>query len=439
MDDRWSNIDLVFRNGLKNYEVLPPPEVWNNLRPVIRRKQKPYMVLRAAATVAVVLSLSFLAYRWSREISTGLENSVVSLNEESVAPVTNPVISGLLPENRINNNNSYVYKDTREEDQPEDIIIQDNIILTTSNITYPSVSGGLSLDEITRSSSDLLSVNYPHVDTVNTDDFDTRILPATGTGNEVDRWTIAALVAPTYYTSFRSGSDEFSREMMQSEQPLFSYSGGVALAYKINKRISIQSGLYFSSVGQMVGGITSFSGFKNYDNTKGDHNFEVLTSNGTVFTNNADVFLLNTGMDSRIQTKITNDVFDPLKANLEYLDNSLRQNFSYLEVPLVVKYKVIDKTFDFNLIGGVSSNLLVNNSVYASVDGGRYQVGKTQGMNAITFSSSLGMGMEYNVNSNLSLNLEPTFRYYLNPFNEFSGLKFHPYSFGIFSGLSFKF
>jgi hypothetical protein len=188
-----------------------------------------------------------------------------------------------------------------------------------------------------------------------------------------------------------------------------------------------------------VGEITSFSGFKNYDNTKGDHNFEVLTSSGTVYTNNTDVFLLNTGMDSRIQTKITNDVFDPVKANLEYLDNSLRQNFSYLEVPFVVKYKVIDKTFDFNLIGGVSSNLLVNNSVYASVNGGRYQVGKTQGMNAIIFSSSLGMGMEYNVNRNLSLNLEPTFRYYLNPFNELSGLKFHPYSFGIFSGLSFKF
>jgi opacity protein-like surface antigen len=439
MDNRWSNIDLVFRNGLKNYEVLPPPEVWNNIRPVIRRKQKPYMVLRAAAFIAVVLSLSFLAYRWSKEISTGLGNTVVSMNEESVAPVTNPIITSQLPEDRINNNNSFVYKGTREEVQPENILIPENNILISRDITYPSVSGVLSMDEISHSSSNLLAVNYSRTGTVNTNDFNTKILPATSTGNEVDRWTIAALIAPTYYTSFRSGKDEFSREMMESEQPLFSYSGGVALSYKINKRVSIQSGLYFSSLGQMVGGITSFSGFKNYDNAKGDHNFEVLTSNGTVYTDNADVFLLNTGMDSRIQTKITNDVFDPLKADLEYLDNSLKQNFSYLEVPFVVKYKVIDKTFDFNLIGGVSSNLLVNNSVYASVDGGRYQVGKTQGMNAITFSSSLGMGMEYNVNSNLSLNLEPTFRYYLNPFNDLSGLKFHPYSFGIFSGLSFKF
>ncbi|MCJ7448494.1 MAG: outer membrane beta-barrel protein [Bacteroidales bacterium] len=439
MDNRWSNIDLVFRNGLKNYEVLPPPEVWNNLRPVIRKKQKPYMVLRAAAFATVVLSLSFLAYRWSKEISARLENPVISVNEESVAPVTSPIIASLLPEGRINNDNSFRYEGTREEVQPENILIPGNNTSTSRAIIYPSVSGGFSLNEISRNNSDLMAINYPRTSSVNTYDFNTQILPATSAGNEIDRWTIAALIAPTYYTSFRSGNDEFSREIMKSEQPLFSYSGGVALAYKINKRFSIQSGLYFSSVGQMVEGITSFSGFRNYDNTKGDHNFEVLTANGTVYTNNADVFLLNTGMDSRIQAKFTNEAFDPVKANLEYLDNSLRQNFSYLEVPFVVKYKVIDKTFDFNLIGGLSSNLLVNNSVYASVDGGKYQVGKTQGMNAITFSSSFGMGMEYNVNRNLSLNLEPTFRYYLNPFNELSGLKFHPYSFGIFSGLSFKF
>jgi hypothetical protein len=31
MDERGANIDILFRNGLKDYEVLPPPEVWNNI------------------------------------------------------------------------------------------------------------------------------------------------------------------------------------------------------------------------------------------------------------------------------------------------------------------------------------------------------------------------------------------------------------------------
>jgi len=47
--------------------------------------------------------------------------------------------------------------------------------------------------------------------------------------------------------------------------------------------------------------------------------------------------------------------------------------------------------------------------------------------------------MGYNISDKFSLNLEPTFKYYLNPFGEFSGLKSQPYSFGVFSGLSYKF
>ena len=63
MDDRGANIDIVFRNGLKDYEVLPPQDVWDNIHPVIRKKQRPLAVLRVAAMVAVLISLSILMTR----------------------------------------------------------------------------------------------------------------------------------------------------------------------------------------------------------------------------------------------------------------------------------------------------------------------------------------------------------------------------------------
>jgi len=69
MDETRTNIDLVFRNGLKNYEVLPPPEAWNNIRPAIRARQRPLIILRAAASAAVLLSVAFLAYRLSTRIT----------------------------------------------------------------------------------------------------------------------------------------------------------------------------------------------------------------------------------------------------------------------------------------------------------------------------------------------------------------------------------
>jgi hypothetical protein len=213
----------------------------------------------------------------------------------------------------------------------------------------------------------------------------------------------------------------------------------VALSYKVNKRFSIQSGLFYSSVGQEVGGINSYAGFQKYDYSKGDHNFEVLTTNGKVYTNNADVFLFAEGNSDRLITNYNNDIFDPQKASLEYINNTMRQSFSYLELPVFLRYKLVDKTVDFNLIGGVSYNLLVDNSVYTVIDGSKYMIGTTEGLNMFSISSSFGMGMEYNFSDKLSLNLEPTFRYYLNTFNNVTGSNFHPYSFGIFSGISYKF
>jgi hypothetical protein len=164
----------------------------------------------------------------------------------------------------------------------------------------------------------------------------------------------------------------------------------------------------------------------------------VLTSSGKIYTENPDVFLIDMAGD-RVMTKYTNDVFDPLKSKLSYINNSLFQNFSYLEMPVILRYKLIDKSIDFNLIGGLSYNLLINNTVHTVIDGSKYNVGKTAGINPFMVSSSVGMGMEYSISEKISLNLEPTFRYYINPFNNIQSVGAHPYSFGVFSGLSYKF
>jgi hypothetical protein len=212
----------------------------------------------------------------------------------------------------------------------------------------------------------------------------------------------------------------------------------MGFAYRISKKLSVQSGLYYTSIGQEIENIYSFSGFGRFDNAKSDHNFEVLTSGGVIYTENNDVFLLDNSGE-RVLTRYTNDVFDPAKANLSPVNNSLHQTFSYLEMPLILRYKLIDKSIDFNLIGGLSYNLLVNNSVHTFIDGKKYSVGETEGLNPFMVSSSVGMGMEYGLTRKISLNLEPMFRYYLNPFSEMPGVKTHPYSFGVFSGLFYKF
>lgn len=440
MVERGANIDIVFRNGLKGYEVLPPPEVWNNIHPVINRKQRPYLLMKAAALVVVILSMSIFAYRWSRDVSDGLKSGIMAYNEEFAYPTSSPVLERPLAISRnetilnIESQNKLIEGTEVLSEQP---VYKDNF---SASINLVQKTDGLLMENSDLASGpQLAALNTFNREKADNEELKRFSLPLNDNIKVTDRWTIAALASPTYNASFNSSNDVLLNQLMASEQPIVSYSGGVAFSYKINKRLSIQSGLFYSSIGQEVEGINSYGGFQSYSNAKGDRNFEVLTSNGTVYTNNADVFLIAQGPGERILTNYTNDVFDPEKASLQPLNNNLLQNFSYLELPIILRYKFVDKIIDFNLIGGVSYNMLVNNSVYTMVDGSRYIVGETDGLNLFSVSSSIGMGMEYSFSENLSLNLEPTFRYYLNPFNQLSSSGTHPYSFGIFSGISFKF
>jgi opacity protein-like surface antigen len=439
MADSRANIDLVFRNGLKDFEVLPPPEVWDNIHHVVKTKFNYLPLLKTAAAVAAIASMSFLAYRWGMEVSSGHLPEMVAVNQESVYPEVN-LNPAVIYDKAVK---SAMIVPVRQVDG-----VVESVSLPESGIVANSLSDNAGINisrklmadhQVLPGLQDPFTIKYakvssPELEAVNYNFVQENIeIPV------MERWSISAIASPTYYSQFTSSGNDLAQKIMASDQNQVSYTGGVGLSYKINSRFSIQSGLYYSSIGQEVSGISAYSGFQEYAVAKGDRNFEVLTTNGTVNTNNPDIFLSSYSLPERILTTYTIDVFDPVKANLSYVSSTLYQDMSFLELPVIVRYKVVDRKVGLNLIGGMSYNFLVNNSVYALLDEGKYPVGTTEGLNAVSLSSSLGMGMEYKLSKNLSLNLEPTFRYYLNPFNSAKATGFHPYSIGIFSGVAYKF
>ncbi len=439
MDKQEANIDLLFRNGLKDYEVLPPKETWAYIRPLISKHKPMFILMRVAATVTVLLSISILAYRYGRQISTKAENNLVAVETQ----LSGPVITTSAPEvgdTEENPSGKALIADASDQTSViQNNTISDGSIIAIENILYPALAD-LNVNKRNRwLRENTPALNEAGIASLDLTDNAELAVVENPVARATPRWTIAALASPAYYSRIISGNADIASSMTSGQQPAFSYTGGVAVSYKVNRRLSVQSGLYYSAIGQELSGISAFGGFRQYDYSKGDRNFKIRTSNGMVYTNNPDIFLKDNASGNRIITMYTADVFDPSKANLIYLDNTLRQNFGYLELPLVLRYKLIDKGIDFNIIGGVSSNVLVNNSVYASIDGQKYEIGKTDGLNMISFSSSLGMGMEYSFSGNLSFNLEPTLRYYINPFSPVAGIKIHPYSFGLFSGLTYRF
>lgn len=126
-------------------------------------------------------------------------------------------------------------------------------------------------------------------------------------------------------------------------------------------------------------------------------------------------------------------------SNLGVLNNSaLSQRISYYEVPLEVEYAIIDKRFSLNVIGGVSTFFLNDNELVSEFDGYKTKIGEANNINNISFTSNFGIGLYYDFSQHVQLNIEPTFKYQINAYNNTSG-DFNPYIIGLYSGLSYKF
>ena len=119
-------------------------------------------------------------------------------------------------------------------------------------------------------------------------------------------------------------------------------------------------------------------------------------------------------------------------------DAALSQRISYYEVPLEVEYAILDKRFSLNIIGGGSTFFLEDNEVVSELAGFKTTIGKANNINNVSFSTNLGIGLYYDFSQHIQLNIEPTFKYQINAYNNTSG-DFNPYIIGLYSGLSYKF
>jgi hypothetical protein len=192
-----------------------------------------------------------------------------------------------------------------------------------------------------------------------------------------------------------------------------------------------------ASLGQIVTGIDVFAGLSDFYAVKGSYLYRVETSSGMVVSGNTDLYLSDS--KNRVGTFIPGGMADPSKYPLTLVDDKIHQIFRYLEVPFLVRYKVIDRDIDMNLSGGMSYGFLIQNSAFAMDGNNMIPIGHTEGVNIHTFSSQVGLGMEYSFSKVISFNVEPVFRYYLTPLNNLSGTLSRPYSFGLLSGFFVRF
>ena len=252
--------------------------------------------------------------------------------------------------------------------------------------------------------------------------------------NSEGKWSVGPSIAPVYYDALGEGSPVHSIFVPNSKSGDVNLSYGLSIAYEVSKKLSIRSGIHKVDYGYRTNDIAFSSSLDNATSDQIDNIDYTMSSRSLV---------VSSKVNTRVEEAVTQNSFadtssQDVSAVTTSRDGVLEQQFGYLEVPVELNYAIVNNRFGINLIGGVSSLFLVDNSISLSSGELTTEVGEANNVNSINFSTNVGFGLNYKITSKVQLNLEPVFKYQLHTFSETDGT-FNPFSIGVYSGLSFKF
>lgn len=481
MDKGYNNIDKVFKKELGGFYSTAPDGVWENIELHLDAKRKSkllsyYKFAAAAVVLALIGSVFVLSNKkvqFDKEYvaqspATELvqKDDVVKeieevkekgIAQESIAPTeTNEVTqSEFITSNQIAKvqtsnkekaqiQNAIINDDVENEPEKmagdEEIIISRdritaleplNLALSTESVDHSIIYKEKETISLFNKSFDLANA-YAALDNLNADK-----------KSMSDRWSVGGEFSPTYSYRLITNNNLTSEYYNSVEKPITSYSGGVNVQYKAKKRLTVETGVYYASIGQALDNMSVYSN-QAYNLVPDEYKdryarpYELENSVGAIDFNTPYVVKDNKGtrVNDLSNNKVYSDVSDPI---FKELDAEIQQNFQYLEVPVILRYKLIDRLVDLNIIGGLGANFLIGNNVYLVQGNAREVVGETKNVNEVNYTSTLGFGIEYPVLKQISISLEPSLKYYLNGVSSNSDVKSHPYTFGIFTGISYSF
>ncbi|NNJ87868.1 MAG: outer membrane beta-barrel protein [Eudoraea sp.] len=494
------NIEKIFQDKLGNYSQLPEEHVWENIAASLDKKRTKRRILpiwwRLGGVAAILIAAMFLFLPQeelpnTNEIitdtqapSTGNESSDVKdnmvipeetqLESNEAANALTGVSKNDTEEGLTNDSLNSDRKDmitgteraTRQEDgtvvarvtpltnkkiddiesgkkgnndMPQLTDIAQNEIGSTlkeaenSKEIAEELPSGLNTESLANIAISEQDKGQPAIEKEEMNDKKTSILEAIAAQEEItekevsgNKWAVGPRIAPVFFSSLQQGSPIHSSFQNNAKSGNVNVSYGLAVTYDISKKVKLRSGIHKVDFG--------------YDTR--DVSFSSSLNGGTNgIINNIDYSLSSRNLVVRSNTrsgKIASENALDVSGPDPSLNGKMIQEFGYLEVPLELTYQILDKKLGVNVIGGVSSLFLVNNSVMLESEGIATEMGEANNLNDLNMSTNFGIGISYQLNTKLQLSLEPMFKYQLNTFSEAAG-NFQPFSMGVYPGLNFKF
>lgn len=242
------------------------------------------------------------------------------------------------------------------------------------------------------------------------------------------RWSMGPSIAPVYYNSFGNGSPIASTFMENSKSGTVNLSYGLSVAYEVSDRLSLRSGIHKVDFGYNTNEVS-------FTSTVAVRPTSLIRT--ISYSENSKNVVVHSTLNPVSPTQQEGAAPDITAASPER-EGRMLQQFGYLEVPVELQYTLVDRQWGLNLIGGMSSLFLIDNSVSLDSNGTSTEIGEASNMNPLNFSTNLGLGVYYQLTPKWQVQVQPMVKMHLNTFNETSG-SFRPYTVGVYSGMSFRF
>ncbi|MCF8361636.1 MAG: PorT family protein [Prolixibacteraceae bacterium] len=460
MQNNDNNIDKLFRSQLADYEVNPSPDVWDNINATLagRRKRRRAIWLWSASAAASIALAFILGWHMSDQsfeydthmaelermkIQIGNENQIqtvfeqkieLTIEKKEIASFSDFSKPTLMAESKQMNKN-------KEQSFPPTYLTTSNV-----NIDKPVLNKNLAKEQkeptvLTEADRAVMEANI-----------------ASLKGNDKkeeshNKWSVGIKASPEYrFDELLASNYEYSpaaNDFSAAQNSINStynsnFSGGITVSYKTSKRLSFISGINYSEITQSANNVTlAFAGHNwvnnsleaEYSTYNAKYDRQANTDKNVMISTNAG--LANIKMPQGVQLAKASSLYTSMSTAAE--EYNFEQTAGYIEVPLIMNYKIIDKKVGLHILGGVNTNFLVSNDVYLSQNDNTIASGNTEGLRDITFSSSLGAGLSYNITKWLNFNIEPMMKFQLNSLNDLSAYNVRPYTFGVYSGLQYMF
>jgi hypothetical protein len=441
------NFDEKIREAFGDFEVMPPAHVWYGISlgmaPPAPRRVVP-LLLKVAAGFAIFilssLSFWFLAFQPSGDM-----HQLATMNAFQGAVSDQPeTFSDAIAESQVVT--ASAVNTIRSSLTSAQTLVQ-------PAIGIPSPVGFIVPPSLMASLAGEKPVLLPA-----TLDFSQEILPlvegsgfiaysAKGADNSFS--TFGLLIAPQYsYRHIpRSGRIGYAGIPFESlEQYLLSYNASLSFDFQLSPRVGIRTGLSYSILGQFIRDIFSFSNpenaplFEYFGNQKFGHPQTILTSQGYIRLSEPTLFFA----DAESYRIITNKQFFPdgNPKNLVMRDFGISQYFTFLEVPVLAQYKVLEMQHaDIRLKAGGSMNYLLSNEVFLGRKSMQKPIGETYGLRKFNFSVIGGVALNIPLNNHLNLTFEPTAQIFLMPMVRDPLMigRALPFQYSVFTGITYGF